>query len=480
MQKNLLQSDALLPVLHATSLSFSRLFAYKCAKNLLSREQMRVYGNVEEALKEGVASALKQTSAYGIYREFSKGCLCKAHTAEAAILGYLAYECALTFKGKQTLSGKDWGEGFKAGFLAAKALYGGPILFADESILQQAYAREIDNLDDLIALFSTFHTPGKESEVFYDFLKASAIGFASPVKPEGSSPFEELSKTRLEVEGYRLSFLLQCLNAKNREFDEASYRRYVESYASSCQIEVQGTRVCVNAHTNLPAPIIAKSQEYGEFVTFSLKSEYMESFDAKPSYLRTKRPETKDRSLVVVAPSKACARLFSDLGAEIVIDASSCGDIRIEELLLGFRKCEVNNVLFLPTSKKEYLLGRIAAKLTQDKNVIVLSCFSLQQAYFGLSDALFEEEGIDALLESINLGIERIEPLSCPKGELEATLGAYPSIDDAEICFVMYGGEKNEELETIAAKMEEDHPYLEIGCLDIGLPEGTYLIGVSK
>ena len=479
MRKNFISSDTLLPVLHATSLSFSRLFASRCAKKELSEEETFVYGNVEECLKEGVASARKETSVYQIYLAFSKGCLSKAYTEEAAVLGLFAYECALTFKGKQSLSGKDWGDGFKKGFLAAKEIYDGPILFADESILKEAYERKIDDLDGLIALFSLPHKESKGSEVFYDFIKASAMGFASPLPiSEESSPFGEMSLTRLEKDGYRLSLRLQCLHSKNKAFDEKEFASYLKVHSRSYQLEVNGDKIAVNAHVDNPALIVNKCQEYGEFVSFSLKNAYVESFDSRPSYLRNKRPSSRDRSLLTYAPSKKCASLFSNLGAELVIDGSNCPLLRVEDLLLGIHKCSEGNVIFLPTSRAQCLLGKIASRLIYDKNVIVLSCSSLQQAYFGLSNALFEEEGLDALLESINAGIDSIVPLSCEKGELLSCLKGYSSIEESEIAFIMASGQDESEIEEAKSSLEELNPYLEIGSLDIDSSE--YLIGVAK
>lgn len=479
MRKNLISSDTLLPVLNATSLSFSRLFAHKAARGELDQELRRVYGNVEECLKEGVMAASKETSVYQIYLSFARGCLYKAYTEEAAVLGLLAYECAATFKGKQALTGKDWGDGFKAGFLAASSLYEGPILFADESILKEAYQRKIDDLDSLIALFSLPRKESKGSEVFYDFLKASAMGFASPLPlKEESAPFGEMSLTRLEKEGYHLRFLLQCLHSKNKPFDEGEFAFFLKEHSRSYRLEVSNGKVNVQAHVDSPAPILSKSQEYGEFVSFSLRNAYVESFDSRPTYTRNRRPSSKDRALLTYAPTSKCASLFCDLGAELVIDGSNRALLRVEDILLGLRKCTAHNAIFLPTSKKQYVLGKIASRLLYDKNVIVLPCFSLQQAYFGLSNALFEEEGLDALLESLSQGMERIEPYRCEKGELVACLKGIPDIDESEIAFVLTDEAEGEELFDATAAMEELNPYLEIGYLDAGIPH--YLIGVAK
>lgn len=479
MAKNLISAKNLLPVLNATSLSFSRLFETKRKQGALSESEARVYSNIEECLREGVRRAKNEASVYSIYAAFSKGCLLKAYTEEAAILGLLAYECALTFKGKETLAGRDWGEGFAHAYEIAKTLYDGPILFEDASIVAEAYARRIEDLDGLIALFRGPHEPMKGAEVFYDFLKAQAMGFASPLTLKEDGPFDDLSKARLELDGYHLTFTLQFLNAKHKEFDEEGYLACLHANGSNVFYETKGTQIHVDMETFTPAPILEKSQEYGEFVTLQLKNRYVETLDKTPLYFRNKRPSIGDRAVVSVVLSKKCADLFLDLGAEVVYEEEA-GRTSIEELLRLFKKSSSTNVIFLPISKRLYLLGKIASRLLEEKNVIVLRSSSLQQAYFALSDALFEEEGIDALLDSLNAGLTNIIPLEAKKGRLLNVLSAYEGIEDAEFCFVMYGGNDMKEITDAKMALEDINPYLEVGELDLGLDEETYLLGVSK
>lgn len=478
MGKTFVSSSLLLPVLNATSIAFSRLYDRKEENNKLSVRQRRVYGNVEDGLREGVSMARNQSSVYSIYRCFAIGCLKKANCEEAAILGLMAYECAMSFKGKSILTERDWGEGFTKAYEVAKSLYKGPILFEEGSILKRAYSIGVSTLDDLIKILSHPYTPSQEGEVFFDFLKAAAMGFASPMPLKEEGPFDSLSPTRLAKEGYCLSFFLQCLNAKNKPFDYDEYASFLSTHAEEAHIKEQGGQVFVDCLTYSPAPILDKSQEYGEFVNLKLKSRYLEQLDASPRLFKAPHPSIKGRAVFLSAPSTQCASIFLDLGAEVVLDKSTCRDIRIEHLLDSFRSSACPNILFLPTSPCEALLGKIASRLTQSKNVIVLPSLSLQEAYFALSTALFEEEGIDALSESLCRGIEAITPYEAREGELRKTLQEVPNIEEAEICFIMGDASKEEIREALAA-LEKINPYLEAGVLDIGNSK-NYLIGVSR
>ena len=479
MSKAFVSSSLLLPVLHAASVAFSRIYARKSEAGLLSDRQRYVYGNVEDGLREGVSSARSQDSVYAIYRAFALGCLRKASCEEAAILGLMAYECAMSFKGKSTLTERDWGEGFVKSYEVAKSLYEGPILFEEGSVLKRAYAEGVSTLDDLIAVLSHPYSPSHDGEIFYDFLKAQAIGFASPLPLGEESPFDSLSPTRLEKEGYSLSFFLQCLNAKNKAFDYEGFASFLNAHAKDVSLKQEGSQVFVDCLTMDPAPILDKSQEYGEFVNLKLRNRYIEELEAKPRLYKAPHPSIKGRAVMVSSPSMKCTSLFLDLGAETVMDKTGIEEMRIEHLLEAFRSSSCPNILFLPTSSTEALLGKIASRLISSKNVIVLGSSSLQEAYFALSDAMFEDEGIDALLESLGRGIESIAPYEAKKGHLLETLQAIPNIEEAEICFIMGGEDNEEELEAVQAALEDINPYLEIGSLDIGGKE-TYLIGVSR
>ena len=482
MAKNFLNSNSLLPFLSSASIAFSREYERMAKAGFSSKKEETAYANVDECLREGIQKVHEDASLYSGYLSFAKGALRKARTEEGAVLGYMAYECALSFKDKTIVTGKDWAEGFRRGVEAIKAFYDSPIIQDDEKIVDLILQEKPTNVEEVAAFFRRMNVPNKDGQVLRTFLACQAEGFLSP-EPKAVHSVEEFSPYQLGKSGYRLSFSLQILN-KKIETDPFDYEEYVailEAASEELECERRGMRIIVNLSTFDPSIILSVSQKYGEFIAFQMDNVYLYERDSHPRICLNKKDKEKSKAAVVEASSQPMVELFLKLGASVAIDCSSCPQITIGDYLDAFDRSSAQDIIFLPNSKTSYLLGKIASKLAKEKNVIVLPSSSVQECYFALSNALFEEENIDDLLASLLSGIESISSLYAERGELLEVLKGYEGIDEAEFCFILSGEKADkDEIEAVKEALEEDYPFLEIGEIECGQKSPVYLLGVSK
>lgn len=482
MAKNFLSSSSLLPFLSGASLAFSRLYEQKLKSEAFEEGEEEIYANVEECLRAGVKEVDKEASLFSGYLSFAKGALSHAKTEEAAVLGYLAYECALTFKGKATVAGKDWADGFLKAVEKLKAFYDGPLAEFDESLVKRFLFEKPTSLEDVASMFMSLDAPKGKEKVLHAFLYCQAEGFLHPSK-ETPAPLEEIPPFSNGKDGYRMKFVLQILNRKieRTPFVYEDYVASLESNAEDVECKKQGTRVIVNLVTLDPSRILSLSQQYGEFVSFQMDNAYLAAQDSHPVISSKKSEIEKGRAVVAVTISESMSELFQKLGAHVTVDHSKSSGVSVDDILTAFKRIPSGDIIFLPDSQKLFVLGKIAGKLLGDRNVIVLPSSSPQECYFALSNALFEDEAIDDLIASLMNGIESIASLSAKKNELLSVLRAYETIEDAEFCFIFCGKKASEdEIAEARASLEEDNPYLEIGEIEIGQKSPDYLIGVSK
>ena len=482
MAKNFLSSSSLLPFLSGASFAFSRLYEQRLKSGSFSKGEEEVYSNVEECLRAGVKEVDKEASIFSGYLAFAKGALNHAKTEEAAVLAYLAYECALTFKGKATVTGKDWADGFLKAVEKLKAFYNGPLVEFDEGLAKRFLFEKPTSLEQVASMFLSLDAPTDGEEVLHAFLACQAEGFLHPSQ-ESPAPLEEIPPFSNGKDGYRMKFVLQILNRKIgvNPFVYEDYVASLEASAKDVECQKQGTRVIVNLVTLDPSIILSLSQKYGEFVAFQMDNAYLVAQGSHPLISSSDAEIEKGRAVVAVTVSTKMSELFQKLGAYVTIDRSKSSGVSVGDIISAFEEIPNGDIIFLPDSPKLFVLGKIAGKLLGDRNVIVLPSSSSQECYFALSNALFEEESIDELIASLTNGMESIASLSAKKGDLLNALRSYEGIEDAEFCFILCGKKANpEEIEEARAALEEDNPYLEIGEIEIDQKSPDYLIGVSK
>ena len=310
--------------------------------------------------------------------------------------------------------------------------------------------------------------------------------------------------------GYCTEFLLRLTTLKTDpdNFDINIIIKGLEELGGESIVAyMTGDIVKVHVHTMTPGAILEMAQKYGEFLTLKIENMALGHTD-KPE----KKKRQKPYSVVSVATGDGMASLFSQLGAEKIVDGGQSKNPSIEDFIKAFSECDGRDIIVLPNNKNIILAATEAAKIYKDAQVHVVKTKDLMQGYCALAvinpavkdietqirsaesaassvvTAEITAAVRDAVLEGKELKKGQYMALSC--GSLAAlgdtaedALIAFlenEDMDDYEIITLFVGKDVDEDARAeITEKIEESYPDCEVIVYEGGQPIYDYLVALE-
>ena len=265
--------------------------------------------------------------------------------------------------------------------------------------------------------------------------------------------------------------------------------------------------VKVHVHTMNPGAILSKIQQYGEFLTLKIENMALGHTD-KPEKKKRKKPF----SVVSVATGAGMASLFTDMGAEKIVDGGQSKNPSIEDFLHAFKECDGKNIIVLPNNKNIILAATQAAKLFEEAEVHVLNTKDLMQGYCalavinpGITDIEAQLKGAKAAAEAVvsaeitaavrdakldGKELKKGQYMALCAGELAASadnaedaLLAFLENEDMssyELITLFVGQDVDEEKRAeLTEKLEEMYPACETVVYNGGQPVYDYLVALE-
>lgn len=186
--------------------------------------------------------------------------------------------------------------------------------------------------------------------------------------------------------GYCTEFLLRLTTAKvdpDRFCIDTVLSVLKEMGGESVVAYQQGDIVKVHVHTFTPGEVLARMQQYGEFLT--VKIENMALGHSESEQTKQKPKNNRKFSVVAVASGEGMAALFTQMGVDRVIHGGQTANPSIEEFVEAFKKCDTEHIFVLPNNKNILLAAQQAAQLYQDAVIHVIETKSMMQGYSALS-----------------------------------------------------------------------------------------------
>lgn len=236
----------------------------------------------------------------------------------------------------------------------------------------------------------------------------------SAAEPDLDS-FDENSK--LEY-GYCTELLLRLQRSKTdpETLRVESLTEWLSGIGDSVVAFKTGSIVKLHIHTKTPDRVLAFCQRYGEFLKVKIENmslqhnssmlgigentDYNDN-DAEPApyadALDTKTTEAapkKQFGIVVVASGEGVKQLFSERGADIVIDGGQSMNPSARDFIDAFREVSAQTVFVLPNNGNIILAAKQAAKLYTDADIRVIECTTVGEGYAAIS--MFSDESGDA------------------------------------------------------------------------------------
>lgn len=143
--------------------------------------------------------------------------------------------------------------------------------------------------------------------------------------------------------------------------------------------------VKVHVHTFTPGIILAKMQEYGEFLTVKIENMSIGHSESEKQKEKAKNKKRKKFCIVSVSTGDGISALFTDMGVDRIIWGGQTQNPSTEEFIEAFSECNSENIIVLPNNKNIILAAKQAAKIYTDAKVHVVETKNLAEGYCALA-----------------------------------------------------------------------------------------------
>lgn len=346
-----------------------------------------------------------------------------------AILSLFFRGMAKELKGLETATPADVARAMKRGTAEAyKAVMQpteGTILTVMRVCSEKAEEAAKDKYkDDIVGLFTYIKETGEETlartpellPVLREAQVVDAGGFGFMLLITGmlaalkQQPIEANEETVTETQGATFSdfdasaitftYCTECIVAKKKKYrgegTAAEFNDFACSMGDSVVFVDAEDIIKVHVHTNHPGQIIEKALEYGEIESMKvenmkLQHSTMASMEkggaapAKPVLTPAEEtvvevaPAEKEFGIVSICMGEGIRDTFIDLGVDKIVFGGQTMNPSTQDIINAVKRTPAKHVFVLPNNKNIYLVAVQAAKLVEEKNVVVLPTKSVPQ-----------------------------------------------------------------------------------------------------
>lgn len=344
-----------------------------------------------------------------------------------------------------------------------------------------------------------------------------------PVTPAKSGDYVPPADIKF---GYCTEFIIM-LNKPLSSEEEKELKEYFLGMGDSLVLVADEDICKVHVHTNHPGQAFEKALTYGPLSNMkvdNMRLEHEEKLikDAEKVAARQREEEAlaeeeakkeppKKIGFIAVSIGDGLSEIFKDLGVDYLIEGGQTMNPSTEDMLEAIDHVNAENIFILPNNKNIVLAAEQAAKLTAEKNIIVLPTKTIPQgiaAMVGYMPEVDVEENKDGMTEcyqnimsgqvtyavrdtTINgktirngdiMGIDDEGIRAVGTDVAQTTLDLLSQMVDADSELIsLYYGENvtGEQAEELAAKVEEMFPDVEIETNFGGQPIYYYMVSVE-
>lgn len=344
-----------------------------------------------------------------------------------------------------------------------------------------------------------------------------------PVTPAKSGDYVPPADIKF---GYCTEFIIM-LNKPLSSEEEKELKEYFLGMGDSLVLVADEDICKVHVHTNHPGQAFEKALTYGPLSNMkvdNMRLEHEEKLikDAEKVAARQREEEAlaeeeakkeppKKIGFIAVSIGDGLSEIFKDLGVDYLIEGGQTMNPSTEDMLEAIDHVNAENIFILPNNKNIVLAAEQAAKLTAEKNIIVLPTKTIPQgiaAMVGYMPEVDVEENRDGMTEcyqnimsgqvtyavrdtTINgktirngdiMGIDDEGIRAVGTDVAQTTLNLLSQMVDADSELIsLYYGENvtGEQAEELAAKVEEMFPDVEIETNFGGQPIYYYMVSVE-
>ncbi len=323
--------------------------------------------------------------------------------------------------------------------------------------------------------------------------------------------------------GYCTEFIIN-LDKPMSDETEKSFKEFLESIGDSIVLVADDEIVKVHVHTNQPGEAFTRALTYGSLSRMkidNMREEHHERLikNAEKFAEQQKAEEEKKKAdepkkkygFIAVSVGEGLDEIFKGLNVDYIISGGQTMNPSTEDILNAVEKVNAETIFVLPNNKNIILAANQAESLVEDKNVIVIPSKTIPQgisAMIGFVEDNSAEDNKEAMTDSMSyvktgeityavrdtviddkeiregniMGIGDEGILSVGDDITTTTVDMIKKMqdEDSEIVSIYYGeGVTKDEAETLAAKLSEELPDLEVEVYSGGQPVYYYIASVE-
>ena len=195
--------------------------------------------------------------------------------------------------------------------------------------------------------------------------------------------------------GYCTELLLRLQRCKTEidTFEVSSLTEYLKGIGDSVVAFKTGSIVKIHIHTMTPDRVLAFCQRYGEFLKIKIENMSLQHNNVSLDGINISvkpQSERKPFGVVAVASGDGIKQLFSERGADVIVDGGQSMNPSTEDFLEAFEQVNADTVFVLPNNGNIVLTAKQAAGMYKDSDVRVIESHTIGDGYAALSMLSFD------------------------------------------------------------------------------------------
>lgn len=186
--------------------------------------------------------------------------------------------------------------------------------------------------------------------------------------------------------GYCTEFFILLKNAEEKIVQ--NLKTYLATIGDSIVCVSDDDLIKIHVHTDHPGLALEKALTLGELSGLKIDNmrqqhtnriDFTNSQKQHTEQTEQKTKEMKEIGFVAISSGNGLAEIFQNLGADEVIQGGQTMNPSTEDILNAIEKVNAKAVFVLPNNKNIILAGEQAAKLTENKKVLVIPSKTIPQ-----------------------------------------------------------------------------------------------------
>ncbi len=219
-------------------------------------------------------------------------------------------------------------------------------------------------------------------------------GIKAPEVEEIETKSESSAMASIAPEDITFGYCTEFICSRDTDKDPDALRFFLKDIGDSIVMVEDDEIIKVHVHTNHPGNVLEEALTYGALQTIkieNMREQHSEILEKSASQVTEAEPE-KRYGFVAVCAGDGVANVFSELGADQIIEGGQTMNPSTDDILTKINQTPAEIVYVLPNNKNIIMAAEQCVKLVENKTVIVIPSKTVPQGISAMLNMDFEGE----------------------------------------------------------------------------------------